>query len=84
MVGIVCRNWHTSRRDFHYPLAQFPTPLPLLPSSGVAPESLWEDNGLVVFWSRGEDQSDSSPPRTEETPMVPDSSYSTNFFSAPV
>ena len=84
MVGTVCRNWHTSHRDFHHPLAQFPTPSLLLPSPGVAPESPWEDNRLVVFLSEGGGRSDSSPPWTEETPMVPDSYSLTNFFSAPV
>jgi len=66
-----CQSWHTFCRDSLHPLAQFPTPLPLLPSSSIAPKSSWKDNGLIVFWSREEDQSDSSSPQMEETPMVP-------------
>ena len=84
VVGIVCRNWHTSCRDFHHPLAQFPTPLPLLPSPSIASESPWENNRLVVFWSREEDRSDSSSPRTKKTPTVLDLLSLANFFSAPV
>ena len=61
MVDTVCQNWHTSHRDFYHLLAQFPTPLPLFPSPGIALESPWEDNRLIVFWLRGKDRSDLSP-----------------------
>ena len=84
VIDTVCQNWHILSRDFHYPLAQFPTPLPLLPSSSIALESSWEDNGLIAFWSRGEDWSDSSPPQMEETPTVPELLSLANFFSTPI
>jgi len=58
--------------------------LPFLPSLGVVPKSPWEDSRPVVFLSEGGGRSDSSPPQTEETPIVPNLSSLTNFFSAPV
>jgi len=87
MEGLVastkCQNWHTSCKDYLYPLARFPAPLPFFPSLGAIPESPWEDDRSVVFLSKGKDQSDSSP-HMEKTPMVPDSFASTSFFAVPV
>jgi len=74
---------HLSQR-FSHPLVQFLAFLPFLPSLGVVLKSPWEDSGPVVFLSEGGDRSDSFSPWTEETPMVPDLSSLTNFFSAPV
>ena len=88
MEGLVTstkyQNWHTSHRELLPPLALFPTPQPIFPSPSIALESSWEDNGLVVFLSREEDQSNSSPPQIKEMPMVLDLFSSTSSFATPV
>jgi len=81
VVNTVYQNLHTSCRDFLHLLAQFPTPLPFLSSPGIALKSLWKNSRLVIFLSKGRGQLDSSPPLIEKTPIVPELSFSTNFFS---
>ena len=83
-VGTVCQNLHTFHKEFLHPLALFLTPSPILPSFGIALKSPWENNRLIVFLSREEGQSNSSPPWTEETPTVLDLPSSTNFFATPI
>jgi len=65
-------------------LAQFLTPSPFLSLLGIVPKSPWENSRPIVFLSKREGQSNSSPSQTEEMPTVPDLLSSANSFATPV